>query len=358
MNALEKDNVVRVDVNGGLGSRSLENLSTVVGCGVRDEYIQVEDHEFPEILSDKMKAATVRVFQLPQEVKTNMSKRPDSSFLGFTGRGDEITNGHVDSRELFDFATEVSLHNDMTSDAASSSLIGNNVWPDPSSIGTDFRPVVESYMAQMRSLYHKLLVQLELTLQLPGGSLQQLDHEGVQHRLKLIKYYPTDNASTLNAQGVGAHQDETGWLTFVAEVDNPGLEVHTRSGTTWQLATLGDGLWGLNVGKAFERATSGAIHATLHRVLSPLPSDGPRHSIAFFAGLPLDQTYQSLVAIFNQSPVIRELQGSPSFGSSAYSNEISKLLCGQGEGTTFGATQLDMWKRSYRLHDQLGKVDA
>ena len=64
--------------------------------------------------------------------------------------------------------------------------------------------------------------------------------------LKLVKYYPSNGAS--RAQGVGAHQDETGWLTFVSEVDQPGLQVHLRGGDTWEMVQLPKAAWALNIG--------------------------------------------------------------------------------------------------------------
>jgi isopenicillin N synthase-like dioxygenase len=119
-------------------------------------------------------------------------------------------------------------------------------WPDPSIIGTDFREIVESYMVAMRGLYRKFLKRLEVELVLPKNTLLALDTSDAHHRLKLVKYFPKGNES--DTQGVGAHQDETGWLTFVSEVDHPGLQVHLRAGSDWETVTLPKGLWALNIG--------------------------------------------------------------------------------------------------------------
>jgi isopenicillin N synthase-like dioxygenase len=136
----------------------------------------------------------------------------------------------------------------------------------------------------MRLIYRKVLEHLEVALELPTGALQALDSAEAQHRLKLVKYFPVDGISASTGQGVGAHQDETGWLTFVSEVDAAGLQIHMRNGKSWIEIPIGSNSWALNIGythplslnietavnrclrKAFERATSGRIHATLHRV--------------------------------------------------------------------------------------------
>jgi isopenicillin N synthase-like dioxygenase len=101
-------------------------------------------------------------------------------------------------------------------------------------------------MTEMRQLYRRLLVRLEDELVLPRNSLLDLDSPEAHHRLKLVKYYPKNEAS--EAQGVGAHQDETGWLTFVSEVDQPGLQVHLRAGKEWETVPLPQATWALNIG--------------------------------------------------------------------------------------------------------------
>lgn len=111
-----------------------------------------------------------------------------------------------------------------------------------------YRFTVERYMTEMRELYRRFLVKLEDELSLPENSLLDLDTTEAHHRLKLVKYFPMDTES----QGVGAHQDETGWLTFVSEVDQPGLQVHFRAGGEWETIPLPRSAWALNIGSVLE----------------------------------------------------------------------------------------------------------
>lgn len=296
---------------------------------------------------------TIEAFGWPNDVKKGMAKSVSSHFLGFTGRGSEVTNDLVDNREIFDFATEEVLESygglkSVEDDYMA--LVGRNCWPDPEVTGDEFRNTTEQYMLHMRLMYRKVLEHLEVALELPTGALQALDSAEAQHRLKLVKYFPVDGISTSTGQGVGAHQDETGWLTFVSEVDAAGLQIHTRNGKSWIEIPIGSNSWALNIGKAFERATSGCIHATLHRVQSPAQDTPPRHSIVFFAGLPLNQSYSSLQGIFGQSAPLSRLEASEhALSSVEYLKELGRLRVSEDSGDTFGSSQLKMWKRSYKI---------
>jgi isopenicillin N synthase-like dioxygenase len=107
-------------------------------------------------------------------------------------------------------------------------------------------------MQEMEKTYLRLLRVIEASLELPEGALTSLNTSSVQHRLKLVKYFPSESINN-NAQdqGVGAHQDKTGWLTFVQEVDTPGLEVHLKQSNSWTEARLDTGTWALNIGYGY-----------------------------------------------------------------------------------------------------------
>lgn len=85
-----------------------------------------------------------------------------------------------------------------------------------------------------------------------------------QHRIKLVKYPPSKDSC--RGQGVGAHKDSSGWLTFLYQVgEEEGLEVVNASGE-WIPAPPIEGTFVVNFGNAFEAATDGAVKATIHRV--------------------------------------------------------------------------------------------
>lgn len=102
---------------------------------------------------------------------------------------------------------------------------------------------------------------------LPRQSASSSTHSGYippQHRIKLIKYPPSPNGN--RGQGVGAHKDSSGWLTFLYQVgQEEGLEVLNPKGD-WVAAPPLEGTFVVNFGNAFEAATEGAVKATVHRV--------------------------------------------------------------------------------------------
>lgn len=102
----------------------------------------------------------------------------------------------------------------------------------------------------------------------PPVSISGVPHNDVppQHRIKLVKYPPHESSDTCRGQGVGAHKDSSGWLTFLYQVGREeGLEVLVSNGE-WVAAPPIDGTFVVNFGNAFEAATDGAVKATIHRV--------------------------------------------------------------------------------------------
>jgi hypothetical protein len=80
---------------------------------------------------------------------------------------------------------------------------------------------------------------------------------------------------------------------------------------------------------------------------SPKANAPPRHSIVFFAGLPLKQTYASLQNVFMQSKILTELRdGNITKEIPQYINELEKLVVSREPFATFGDGQLNMWQRS------------
>lgn len=95
-----------------------------------------------------------------------------------------------------------------------------------------------------------------------------------QHRLKIIKYPPSSSPDS-RGQGVGAHKDSGGWLTFLlqlgeSQAEAEGLQVlKSQNAETeeWIPVPLIPNSFVVNFGNAFEAATSGGVRATVHRVL-------------------------------------------------------------------------------------------
>lgn len=181
-----------------------------------------------------------------------------------------------------------------------------------------------------------------------------------QHRIKLVKYPPSQaSGGNVAGQGVGAHKDSSGWLTFLHQVgQEEGLEVLDTNGK-WIAAPPIDGTFVVNFGNAFEAATEGAIKATIHRVkvclctFTPMASapssndpkapssiSNPRYSIPFFQGLPLNITLSEIQSYIPLS--VRKLRHD---SQETMNEKVSSFLDPRWDN--LGESQLRKWIRSH-----------
>ena len=284
------------------------------------------------------------LFGLPDEEKAALSKLNSPHFLGYSGFAEETTLGKQDLREQFDFGTELPV---VWQDANATKVVspdqpsrsgqpqlnghsttspdftqlywrlrGPNQWPSKSSI-PGFRKAVTDYHDAVQDLSYRFVHLIEETLDMPVGTFdtffaprqtpgqytdlsdpsdckgRNMNRESLppQHRIKLVRYPPSSSGGD-GGQGVGAHKDSSGWLTFLYQVGHEeGLEVLSADGH-WFPAPPIENSFVVNFGNAFEAATEGAVKATVHRVVAP--KERVRYSIPFFQGLPLDMTVSEI----------------------------------------------------------------
>lgn len=295
-------------------------------------FLYVKHHGVSPTIISNLTNLLPALFDLPAEEKARLSKLNSPHFLGYSGFAEETTLGKQDLREQYDFATELPVvykdphvtgHGIDTKDIAASEtyegrdfarlywrLRGPNQWPDL----PGFRNAFTACHDAVQELSYRFVHLIEEALNIPVGTCDhffgrqrpepvsgRLDgntHDECktylppQHRIKLLRYPPTTDPES--SQGVGAHKDSSGWLTFLYQVGNePGLEVLSTDGHWIKVPPI-DGTFVVNFGNAFEAATEGAVKATTHRVLAPGPDSAVRYSIPFFQGLPLDMTVSEI----------------------------------------------------------------
>ncbi|KAF7188833.1 putative 2-oxoglutarate-dependent dioxygenase [Pseudocercospora fuligena] len=305
------------------------------------------------------------LFALSESEKASLSKLNSPHFLGYSGFAEETTLGKQDLREQFDFATELPVvYQDSKSNTTSVSsgdrdfsklywlLRGPNQWPQESSL-PGFRKAFTEYHDAVQELSYRVVHLIEEAFGIPVGTFDhffgraQPDNGtkdtrtflSPQHRIKLLRYPPSPRDQS-ESQGVGAHKDSSGWLTFLYQVGNePGLEVMSASGE-WIPATPVDGSFVVNFGNAFDAATEGAVKATIHRVIAPGPDSPVRYSIPFFQGLPLDMTVSEVQGyIPKEVRQLRKNSGKPHDGVSSFLDPRWDNL---------GESQLRKWIRSHK----------
>jgi isopenicillin N synthase-like dioxygenase len=352
-------------------------------------FLYIVNHEVPINTITRLTDLLPGLFDLPAEQKALLSKLNSSHFLGYSGFAEETTLGKQDLREQFDFGTELrAIWQDpssreapvtsvsetsnvdlaqRSSDKASASrdftqlywrLRGPNQWPDEASL-PDFRAALTEYHDQVEALSYRFVHLIEEAFGIPVGTFDHFfgrdeastpedpgsatapthDYLPPQHRIKLLRYPPSPPGTQGGSQGVGAHKDSSGWLTFLYQVGNEeGLEVLSSSGQ-WIRARPIPNSFVVNFGNAFEAATEGAVKATIHRVVAPGPDSNVRYSIPFFMGLPLDMTVSEIREHIPEH--VRKLRSTVNRGE-----EVSSFLDPRWD--SLGESQLRKWIRSHK----------
>jgi len=344
-------------------------------------FLYVVNHGVPTETIGRLTSLLPDLFELPAEQKAVLSKLNSPHFLGYSGFAEETTLGKQDLREQFDFATELpSIWQasqspesnadpvSSTCDAGASSsrdftqlywrLRGPNQWPQKACL-PGFRTALTDYHDQVEALSHRFVHLIEEAFGIPVGTFDHFfgrdeasppDGQVIesntaygylppQHRIKLLRYPPSPSGTPDGSQGVGAHKDSSGWLTFLYQVGNEeGLEVLSSSGD-WIRARPIPNSFVVNFGNAFEAATEGAVKATIHRVIAPGPNSNVRYSIPFFMGLPLDMTVSEIREHIPGH--VRRLRSSDNHGEA-----VSDFLDPRWD--SLGESQLRKWIRSHK----------
>ncbi|TKA49856.1 hypothetical protein B0A49_13191, partial [Cryomyces minteri] len=308
-------------------------------------FLYIANHGVPTSVISSLTAKLPALFDLPNDVKNGLSKLNSPHFLGYSGFAEETTLGKQDLREQFDYATElpVVFREQKGGDRSDRSgrdftkpywrLRGPNQWPAEDML-PGFRQALTDYHDAVQSLSYRFVHLIEEAFGIPVGTFDDFFLPGAhsadvaavrmppQHRIKLIKYPPS--SSEHRGQGVGAHKDSSGWLTFLYQVgDEQGLEVLNRNGE-WIAAPPIAGTFVVNFGNAFEAATEGAVKATVHRVLAPTSTSNPRYSIPFFQGLPLDLTVSEIRSYIPRA--VRSLRKQDEYTTNTNADNVSAFL--------------------------------
>jgi len=337
-------------------------------------FLYIKNHGVPSDTIEDLTRLLPALFDLPTAEKAKLSKLNSPHFLGYSGFAEETTLGKQDLREQFDFATELpavcresaTVPNGTPDHEATAKqrdlsqlywrLRGPNQWPDLAG----FKEAFIAYHDAVQELSYRFVNLIEEAFGIPIGTFDHFfgrqaprsiarNGETItngntksllppQHRLKLLRYPPSQHAK--EAQGVGAHKDSSGWLTFLLQVgDEPGLEVMSPDGQWIKVPPI-DGTFVVNFGNAFEAATEGAVKATIHRVIAPGPDSNVRYSIPFFQGLPLDMTVSEVRSYIPDK--VRRLRKEAGGGGDGVSSFLDPRWDSLGE------SQLRKWIRSHR----------
>ncbi len=236
-------------------------------------FVYLTGHGIDPALEAELWDVSRAFFALPANEREAMAIEHSPAFRGYTILGDERTGGVSDWRDQLDLGPEQDAPTvDVT--PAWLRLRGPNQWPISL---PGMQSTVLAWMAQVEELGLTALRALAVGL---GQPIDQFDDgflTGSDVHVKIIRY-PAQPTEADTGQGVGLHHD-SGLLTFILQDEVGGLQVQMEE----RLVDVDPvpGTYVMNLGEMLQRATSGYLKATPHRVQSP-PPGRERLSIAFF----------------------------------------------------------------------------
>ncbi|MBB4684416.1 isopenicillin N synthase family dioxygenase [Amycolatopsis jiangsuensis] len=269
--------------------------------------------------SEDMLELSRRFFALPEGDRLALNILDSPLFRGYSELGREHTKGVPDQRRQLDIGPEQPARSFEPGDPAYQCLVGPNKWP---SAMPELRPAIESWIARLTDLSHRLLRLMLEALEAPADFLDGVVDPDPQIHLKLLHYPgPTQTGEDDGSgQGTGAHND-LGLLTLLVQDSNGGLQVAVEDDRFIDVPVI-PGAFVVNLGELLEVATRGYVRATLHRVVRP-GTGVNRYSIPFFYNPRLDATMPPLPGPYVESAGgVTDVAGNPLFA--LYGDNVMK----------------------------------
>lgn len=242
-------------------------------------FFYLSGHGIAPELAQKVHDITQAFFKLSLEERLAVRMVHSPHFRGYTNLQGELTRGKPDSREQFDFMSEDTALTSLSEKTPWLQLQGPNQWPAQL---PEMKTTLLDWQNQQTELSLQLLEAFAMALEQPADVFQDTVAPKPFVHSKIIHYPGMNNSE----QGVGAHKD-SGYLTFVQQYDQAGLEVLIED--QWVLAQPIPNTFVVNIGELLELASNGYLKATMHRVVSPKPGLN-RFSSAYFMSARLEAT--------------------------------------------------------------------
>ncbi|MEV6149741.1 2-oxoglutarate and iron-dependent oxygenase domain-containing protein [Nonomuraea sp. NPDC052129] len=248
------------------GFRDKGVVAERIGAACRDSgFFYVSGHGVSPELVARLDAAARRFFELPVEVKNEISmERGGRAWRGFFPVGDELTSGRPDQKEGVYFGAE--------EPASELPLHGPNLFPEQV---PELRAAVLDYLGTMTGVAQAVMSGIALSLELPEDYFRTGYTTDPTILFRIFHYPPA--VPNKDEWGVGEHTDY-GLLTLLLQDGNEGLQVHTSSG--WIDAPPLPGTFVCNIGDMLDKLTGGLYRSTPHRVRNL--SGNERLSYPFF----------------------------------------------------------------------------
>ena len=272
-----------VDLAAGTAAAQIDRACREIG------FFSVVNHGIPVPVVERMLAATDRFFALPLQEKLRWrTDRPEIN-RGYSAKGTEslayslgVGEAPSDLFEAFNIGPE-----DVPADVLARSpedCFPPNIWPAGPAASADLRPALLDYLAQARTVAHRLTGLFATALGLPPDFFAEFtDHSTDTLRVNHYERGPGEPEAAPGQQRMGAHTDY-GIVTVLYADPVPGLQIVGPDGAWHDVQPPAGGLL-VNLGDLLAQWTNDTWRSTLHRVVPPPRStSGPavRRSVAFF----------------------------------------------------------------------------
>ncbi len=246
-----------------IGGRPAD-VAARIGDACQDSgFFYVSGHGVPAELVKRLDTAARRFFELPGEVKDEISmERGGRAWRGFFPVGGELTSGRPDQKEGIYFGAE--------EPESGLPLHGPNLFPERV---PELREAVLEYLDTMTGVAQSVMSAIAASLGLDRDYFSTGYTARPTILFRIFHYPPTQP----DAWGVGEHTDY-GLLTLLLQDGNEGLQVHTANG--WIDAPPLPGTFVCNIGDMLDKLTGGLYRSTPHRVRNV--SGNERLSFPFF----------------------------------------------------------------------------
>jgi len=252
-------------------------------------FFYIINHGIAREKTEKIFQDAKQFFELPVDVKNEISIANSNTHKGYFGLGEEVLDENhdfTDLKEGLDFGLE--LPDDDEEILKGTPNYGFNQWPK--GLPPSWKTEVVEYFHLLSDVGRTLLKAFAINLQVDEEYFMNAYKKSMAV-LRFLKYPPNSFKQSENQLGCGEHSDY-GFLTLLAQDDIGGLQVKSSKGE-WINATPIKDSFVVNLGDMMASATNNVYKATPHRVISP-PSDVPRISIPFF----FDPNYHTVVKCF------------------------------------------------------------
>jgi isopenicillin N synthase-like dioxygenase len=236
-------------------------------------FFLLADHETSETLQTKLEVFSKNFFALSTSEKMKISmERGGLAWRGFFPVGNELTSGKTDLKEGIYFGEELTLEDARV--ASGLPLHGKNLFPEV----PGFREAVLEYMEHMKTVGHRLMSLISLSLDLDEDYFEKHYTSEPTQLFRIFHYPPTKPEIEADFPwGVGEHTDY-GLLTILKQDEVGGLEV--KVGEHWVNVPPTPGTLVCNVGDMLDYLTQGYYRSAPHRVKNA--SGKERYSYPYF----------------------------------------------------------------------------